>query len=407
MKKYISKLKIEQALNAALYLGVALILLTENLYKGFYFLFIGISIFVIIVDKKNIKILEKETLGVSVLILLNLVPYLVGILFNGEALRSLDKPVMLFLIVPLVFLFRRIKLKEDFFCTVTFLGMSLLYGVLFYGGSFFETRVAPQGVNPVAFGYVLVIMFCFELVLKARTNKNLFLKGGAILMTFSLIVLSGTRMAILSTVIVSIVYILASFNKKRRLISLVVLIGVLSTSIYTSKTLQNRLTQTQNAISLARKGELKTSIGYRFEMWKAAFNIGWENPILGAGSEGHIKERSRIIKKGVVIPEISKFVQYHNVFLDSFAKRGLLGALGASFLLFIPFFYFFRKVFFFNLNEERRRDIFGLIVFLAFILFALTDSFLESNYVVRISMFMFFVGMATFKSSKENLGGSE
>ncbi|BBI65029.1 hypothetical protein HSBAA_63350 [Vreelandella sulfidaeris] len=79
-----------------------------------------------------------------------------------------------------------------------------------------------------------------------------------------------------------------------------------------------------------------TSLGTRFEFWRAGWIMFIENPILGIG-EGGIQERLESLvaheiasDRGMTVPQL------HSDIIDTLARRGLLGVISLL-LLYVGF----------------------------------------------------------------------
>lgn len=83
---------------------------------------------------------------------------------------------------------------------------------------------------------------------------------------------------------------------------------------------------TQQVFQYERHGDaIATSVGDRLALWKAAWIMGRERPILGWAQSGYAAEMKLLVDAGRAPASILQFTHPHNEFLDVFAKRGLLG----------------------------------------------------------------------------------
>jgi O-antigen ligase len=102
----------------------------------------------------------------------------------------------------------------------------------------------------------------------------------------------------------------------------------------------------------------------RMSLWKKAFSIGLENPILGAGAS---KYRSLYLSTP------------HNVFISVFLTSGLLGTLTFLFLIVICYSTFFS---FYDLQHYRRITKFFFISFTTLLFVGATNDFSGGRYLL-------------------------
>lgn len=131
---------------------------------------------------------------------------------------------------------------------------------------------------------------------------------------------------------------------------------------------------------------IQTSVGARFEMWRAGWCAFIEQPLLGMGSEGFIDYRDRMIVQGKFDPILRDFVHVHNDVLDTAAKRGMLGVLVLLFLYFTPLVLFLRML----SRRQMRVQPFaaaGAVLCVCYVAFGLTQTFFSHNNGVMVYFF--------------------
>jgi O-antigen ligase len=120
-----------------------------------------------------------------------------------------------------------------------------------------------------------------------------------------------------------------------------------------------------------------TSIGQRFELWRAAWDMFKEKPLLGGGI-GH--SFNKYVREGIAAgeyhPAIAVQTMPHNVVLDVLALRGLIGLAGLL-VLWLGLTHVF-------LGAARETDMriralgtAGLVLIVSYALFGLTDSVMD------------------------------
>ena len=171
----------------------------------------------------------------------------------------------------------------------------------------------------LAVGIVLIsILFKHE---DRRHAKIIYFVGMAL---FLIGLASGIGRTGMLIVAVLLPFILGNLFPGRNLIKLVLACMVAIAVLLMSPTVQNRIEAAGNDIELFQGGVTQTSIGYRFEMWKTAWEVFRGNPVLGASPAGYVaawtERQTAEAAKAMVEP--------HNAFMFFASSYGVIG-LGA------------------------------------------------------------------------------
>jgi O-antigen ligase len=115
------------------------------------------------------------------------------------------------------------------------------------------------------------------------------------------------------------------------------LAAFLSIGFIAKPQLEQRVEQTQAEVNAITSGNLNTSIGLRFQMWKLAPDMLKDNYILGLG-EKHALRFDELHKQGFVSKRLFSFhpAHYHNQYLDKLIKNGVFGLLFFLVLIIVP-----------------------------------------------------------------------
>ena len=144
-----------------------------------------------------------------------------------------------------------------------------------------------------------------------------------------------------------------------------------------------------------------TSVGKRFDMWRAAWMLFLERPLMGVGTGAYQQYTDELIRQGRVAPFIGTYDHPHNDYLDALASRGILGLFTLLALFLIPVRYFLRA----TANEDRTLHALGLAGILTvggFAIYGLTDtiflhSIMISWYVIYMALFYALIETRTEK----------
>jgi O-antigen ligase len=134
---------------------------------------------------------------------------------------------------------------------------------------------------------------------------------------------------------------------------------------------QQRLNDIKYDIQQYQTGNAATSIGVRFELWKAALKIFSEHPFFGAGPD--LKPLlQQLSSRGELEGAATYYSHVHNEILNVLAIRGVVGLLGLL-LLYIAPLMFFLKIFFQGKEINQSYALAGLILVISFISFGFTQ----------------------------------
>ena len=134
-----------------------------------------------------------------------------------------------------------------------------------------------------------------------------------------------------------------------------------------------------------------TSVGKRFEMWRAAWKLFLDHPFLGVGTGAYQQQTEDLISQGRIASFVGNYDHPHNDYFDALASRGILGFLTLLALLLIPV----RRFLHSTASEDRILHALGLagvLTVTGFAIYGLTDTvFLHSImitwYVIYVALF--------------------
>ncbi|WP_074396989.1 O-antigen ligase family protein [Halomonas sp. HL-93] len=143
--------------------------------------------------------------------------------------------------------------------------------------------------------------------------------------------------------------------------------------------------QVQNYVAGDRS---HTSVGARFEMWRGAGHLIAEKPVVGWGSNGYREAMRQLGDEGIINKKTAyRYGHAHNEFIDSFAKRGLIGLAVLLAVYLIPMRFFIQQL---GAKDLSLRAIAtgGTLLSVTYIDFGLTQSFLAHNSGVMMFAFL-------------------
>ncbi len=137
---------------------------------------------------------------------------------------------------------------------------------------------------------------------------------------------------------------------------------------------------------------MNTSVGKRFEMWRAAWHMFLKHPVLGIGTGAFYEDAQQMARRGFIAPPAARFDHPHSDYFDALSSRGVVGLVALLALFLVPAAYFLRAV---KSHEDTSHAVglAGLLLVCGFAIFGLTDTvFIHSMniswYVIYIALFM-------------------
>jgi len=202
--------------------------------------------------------------------------------------------------------------------------------VSFYDGG----RFAPT-MNATKFGNAIAVQaaLCVSLAAVTRThlNKLLFLLLAALNLYW--VVLTGTRGALLGFglyLLLVVAVLLRNFDKRTALMGLVA-VTLVVVSLSQSEMLSSRIKDATNDINRVLAGDYSGSIGARLMMYRVGIDAGLSAPIAGAGynyEKVFESFNAQAELQQVVVSRIGeRFNNFHSVYVDSFARKGIPGLI--------------------------------------------------------------------------------
>lgn len=190
-------------------------------------------------------------------------------------------------------------------------------------------------MNPIPFA-TYCMLAAISQIYYAFSVKSLPLKIILILSTFisvTGIVLTDTRGVALALFIICILFLINILLKKSKTFIALSFLGfsfiLITLSITLHSSIETRYNQTKNEIEQIQKGNLNTSIGMRFQIWKSGLMTLSDYPILGIGSEHFRPEFEKQYKEDLISKDVLNFnpMHYHNQFVDMAVKNGFIGLI--------------------------------------------------------------------------------
>ncbi|MDR5876565.1 O-antigen ligase family protein [Vreelandella gomseomensis] len=180
------------------------------------------------------------------------------------------------------------------------------------------------------------------------------------------------------------------FISRKLLVAISGLLLVAGIGVYAVPELgvQARVHQAVDEVARYAEGDRShSSVGARFEMWRGASHLITEKPLLGWGDNGYADAMQALGQEGVINARAAQYGHAHNEFIDSLAKRGVLGLAVLLALYLVPMRFFAQSL---GAADLSRRSIAtaGVLLPVTYIDFGLTQTFLSHNSGVMMYAFL-------------------
>ena len=152
-----------------------------------------------------------------------------------------------------------------------------------------------------------------------------------------------------------------------------------------------RLNAAQSDIEKFNSSDNKdTSVGIRFQLWRGAWVLFKEHPLLGVGRENFSSALADLAKRKVISTEAAQFSHTHNEVLFNVATLGMFGLVSILSIYFLPVIAFVRELK--NCRDQQLRTgaAMGLALCIGFPIFGLT----ETMFVVSMTTAFYTLSLA-------------
>ena len=343
-------------------------------------------------------VLDKDDKWLIFAFLAYFATFVMSAIVHGDGFRVIDNPSRILLFIPLILLFSQFPINQKVLLHAIPIG-SAVTGLLAIYQKFALNLERPfPEIMSIQAGDIAMTLGTLSLAITTYLVYNKQYKIALLYLIFSFLgmyssILTLTRGAWI-TVIVTLPLIFLLYKKKLNI--KLIIVGLISLIALISFSLSSPFVKERaNLISIEIHDYFEhnnsiSSIGARLDMWKGTILAAQEKPILGWGYKGYSQFKKELAEKGIANPIITTFTSEHNQYLDTLAKRGLVGLIALLSIFFVPFIYFYKK---YKENEINQSiAVLGFIHITTVMVYCLTQSFFSHN---SGSIFYFF-GLVIF-----------
>lgn len=277
----------------------------------------------------------------------NLLSVLISLAWFGFKLRGLDNPVRELLTVFIIGLLAYTKPKAEWFWYGLFVGTIGAAGIAFYQRFGLGLPRAGGFHQIIMFGDISMtmgLMAVASIPIFKKTRLS-FLPYLAFFAGFCASLLSGSRGGWVGLIFL-LVLIPHQHITRKKFGQVTLAFGVLLTTVYLVPQFDVgiRLTDASTQFHQYQTGEINTSVGLRLEVWKGAWKMFVEHPVLGVGPSNFNAGLNEFIERGEIRPAVNILYHAHNEILDALATGGMIGGIALIFLYGAPLIFFVRHL---------------------------------------------------------------
>ena len=342
-----------------------------------------------------------------------------SVYLDGWFVRELDRPSRFILVLPVLLLLLQSKSHQVWLWYGVVSGAIAAFVLAYYERFFLGYERASGGEYPIMFGDTAMLLGLMSFAagayfLSQKRHGWLVFALLAGVCGLGASVLSGSRGGWVALPLVGffILWQSRSLLSKRTFwgtIASVAIVIFLAISIPQTG-IQKKINQTIYSLSqYSEGGDRATSLGTRFEMWKAALYLFQEAPVFGAGEYGEKHLKQRLIDDGLVAPEVIHYSHAHNEFLNALSQRGIFGLAFLMLVYLVPLRLFLRKMKEHEDNWQiKSYAMAGALIPMCYMDFGLSQVMFSHNIGVMMYAFpIVYFWAATRWAEREELGESK
>jgi O-antigen ligase len=396
----------------------ASVLVVDKVYGAVFLIVILLGMWQMVTYRKEIFPISKDEKLFFFSLCFVMVTVVITTVVNDTDMARADRFLALVLAIPAYYFFKRNLFDEKYIWIGLILGALIAAGTAIYqvtGLTYCPIKPvrAHGAVHQIIFGDLALLMGVMSLAsigwFWQRKQWFILIPVLTFLAGIFASVLSLTRggwVALPFLVLVFLGYTSKRLNSKVKAFSFSLLLFlIVSIYLIPLSGVKNRIdnswvniqsyVESQDVKDAARK----TSFGSRLEMWKTAWLIFLENPVVGVGWGNYIIDADELVKKGIVGKDVAKYSHPHNQFMSALSKGGGLGFISIVVLYLLPMLIFYKVLSGDTKPMNDRLALAGLLLLVAFLCFSLTEAILERSRSIIFFSFYLAVYMAFNKIS--------
>lgn len=278
----------------------------------------------------------------------------VFVYLDGWHIRELDRPSRFILVLPVLLLLLKSAGREQWLWFGTIMGAIGAFALAVYERKVLGFGRAQGSEHPIMFGNtgMLLGLLSFVSATYFLANKRyiwLALTVVAGLCGIGASVLSASRGGWVALPLIGFFLLWQSrFLLGRKLVWGVCIASVMlvAVAVIVPQTgIKDRIAEAIGDVVKYHDGTDKTtSVGLRFEMWKASLSMFEESPLVGVGEYGSVAVKERLVAEGAISQDVLHYSHSHNEYINALGLTGIVGFVFLMAVYLIPLQLFLKKM---------------------------------------------------------------
>jgi O-antigen ligase len=307
---------------------------------------------------------------------LNLALAVMSTLSSHSGASFFENPSRQLVIVGAIGLAPLLKPKARWFWYGLFVGAIGVAGVAIYQRFGLNWERAGGFHQTIIFGDIAMAMGLTALasISYFRNSRLSLMPYVAFVAGLTASILSGTRGGWIVLILCIIpLWLYREHTLGRTLASMAAACAALVVSAYWLPVfgIAQRLAKASSDLQQFDLGNSQSSVGVRLEMWRAAWKIVVEHPLMGVGRANFNQALNDLIARGEINASVKFFYNAHNEMLHALATEGILGGVTLALVYGAPIVFFVRCLR--RCDAAQSYALAGLLLVLSFIGFGATQ----------------------------------
>lgn len=266
--------------------------------------------------------------------------------FRGEAF-GVPRTILVSLVYIVIVPWNRMSRQAMLF--VILLGGCVAGGVGLYEYAILNVRRVGGIINQIPFALYVAITLLISIHV-AWSNQYRYIKPLAWLCVIGssfAIIMSEVRRIWLALLLIAAIFAVRQSQQLtlRRIATMTAIVLALLVMLSSIPDVTRRINETKQEFTQISEGNKDTSIGIRLQLWHSAMDIIKNHPLMGVGTQNYPYIMEQQYQQGMITSVALSFknAHYHNQYLDTYVRYGMIGFIIAFVILISPNILFYNK----------------------------------------------------------------
>ncbi|MGE6234927.1 O-antigen ligase family protein [Aeromonas media] len=266
--------------------------------------------------------------------------------FRGEAF-GVPRTILVSLVYIVIVPWHRMSKQAILF--VILLGGCVAGGVGLYEYAILNVRRVGGIINQIPFALYVAITLLISIHV-AWSSQYRYIKPLAWLCVIGssfAIIMSEVRGIWLALLLIAAIFAVRQSQQLtlRRIATMTAIVLALLVMLSSIPDVTRRINETKQEFTRISEGNKDTSIGIRLQLWYSAIDIIKNHPLMGVGTQNYPYIMEQQYQQGMITSVALSFKNshYHNQYLDTYVRYGVIGFIMVFVILISPNILFYNK----------------------------------------------------------------